>query len=95
LGRPGDLPQRFGAFRLVVKRAGWKSIYDPAVAVDHHAAPRFLGDSRASVSAVEVRNDVHNQTLMLLEYLLPCGDLRLAAGPYSWAHAIASAWYNI
>jgi len=59
------------AFCLVVKRAGWRLIYDPAVAVDHYPAPRFLGDSRAPVSAMEVRNDVHNKTLMLLEYLPP------------------------
>jgi cellulose synthase/poly-beta-1,6-N-acetylglucosamine synthase-like glycosyltransferase len=61
----GAQPRADYAFCLVVKRAGWRLIYDPAVAVDHYAAPR-LGDSRVPVSAIEVRNDVHNQTLMLL-----------------------------
>ena len=31
------------AFCLVVKRAGWRLIYDPAVAVDHYPAPRLGG----------------------------------------------------
>ena len=35
------------ALGLAVKRAGWRLIYDPAVAVDHYPAQRFDDDERA------------------------------------------------
>ena len=39
----GAQPRADYAFCLVVKRAGWRLIYDPAVAVDHYPAPRLGG----------------------------------------------------
>jgi cellulose synthase/poly-beta-1,6-N-acetylglucosamine synthase-like glycosyltransferase len=62
------------SFSLAVKRAGWKLLYDPAVAVDHYPAPRFdeHGEhQRHQFRATVYRNVVHNQTLVLLEHLPP------------------------
>lgn len=57
------------AFSVAVKRAGWKLIYDPKVEVDHKAAERFDEDGRNQYSDIATINLVHNETLVLLEYL--------------------------
>jgi hypothetical protein len=54
-----------------VKRAGWKLVYDPDIAVDHYLGPRFDEDQRTEFSAVAYRNSVHNQTLGMLDHLPP------------------------
>jgi cellulose synthase/poly-beta-1,6-N-acetylglucosamine synthase-like glycosyltransferase len=56
------------AFCLAVKRAGWKLIYDPAVAVDHYLAPRFGEEQR---DRYEWTNAAYNETLSLLEHVTP------------------------
>jgi len=56
---------------LHLRRAGWKLVYDPAVAVEHYPAPRFDEDQRHSFSAVAFSRMVHNETLVLLRYLSP------------------------
>ncbi len=57
------------AFALSLKRAGWKIIYDPRVAVAHYAAQRFDEDQRAKFSDIALTNMTHNETLALLEHL--------------------------
>jgi glycosyltransferase involved in cell wall biosynthesis len=57
------------AFSLSLKRAGWKILFDPKVAVDHFPAQRFDEDLRESFSAIALTNQVHNETLALLEHL--------------------------
>ncbi len=57
------------AFSMGVKRAGWKLIYDPAVAVDHYPAERFDEDGRAAASLTAVSNAAFNLHLILHEYL--------------------------
>ncbi|MBW4424515.1 MAG: glycosyltransferase [Nostoc desertorum CM1-VF14] len=57
------------AFTLTLKRAGWKIIYDPNVAVDHYPAQRFDEDQRNNFNEVAFINLVHNETLVLLEHL--------------------------
>ncbi|MBD1907423.1 glycosyltransferase family 2 protein [Funiculus sociatus GB2-A5] len=57
------------AFSLALKRAGWKLIYDPKVAVDHYPAQRFDEDQRRSFNKIALTNAVHNETLILLEHL--------------------------
>jgi GT2 family glycosyltransferase len=57
------------AFCLTLKRAGWKLIYDPLVAVDHFPAQRFDEDQRNSFNEIACINAVHNETLALLEHL--------------------------
>lgn len=59
------------AFSFELQRAGWKLIYDPAVAVDHFPAQRFDEDQRRSFNQVAFVNAVHNETLVLLEHLSP------------------------
>jgi GT2 family glycosyltransferase len=57
------------AFSLLLKRAGWKILFDPKVAVDHFPAQRFDEDLREVFSAIALTNQVHNETLALLEHL--------------------------
>ncbi|MEA3248016.1 MAG: glycosyltransferase [Gemmatimonadota bacterium] len=66
------------ALCLPLRRAGWTLIYDPAIAVDHHIAPRHDADQRhrGTFSAGPQVDAVHNETLVLLEHL---GDDRRAA----------------
>jgi cellulose synthase/poly-beta-1,6-N-acetylglucosamine synthase-like glycosyltransferase len=59
------------AFSLSLKRAGWKLIYDPKVAVDHYPAQRFDEDQRNRFNDIALINAVHNETLVLLEHLPP------------------------
>ncbi|OSO90829.1 glycosyl transferase family A [Cylindrospermopsis raciborskii CENA303] len=59
------------AFTLALKRAGWKIIYDPQIAVDHYPATRFDEDQRENFNEIALTNLVHNETLVLLEYLPP------------------------
>jgi glycosyltransferase involved in cell wall biosynthesis len=55
-------------FAFAVRRRGWRVVYDPAVAVDHHhPAPRLALDSALAVT--RTYNRVFNETLVLLEYL--------------------------
>lgn len=56
-------------FCLAVKRAGWTLIYDPQVGIDHFPAQRFDEDQRYKFNEVALINAVHNETLILLEYL--------------------------
>ncbi len=56
---------------LQLKRAGWRLIYDPAVAADHYPGPRFDEHQRHGFSATAWSNMVHNETLVLLEHLPP------------------------
>ena len=57
------------AFCLTLKRSGWKLLYDPRIAVDHHVAQRFDEDQRNKFNDIAFVNLVHNETLVLLEYL--------------------------
>lgn len=57
------------SFALTLKRAGWKMIYDPSIAVDHYPAQRFDEDQRQNFNDIALINLVHNETLVLLEHL--------------------------
>ena len=57
------------AFCLALKRAGWKLIYDPEIAVNHYPAVRFDEDQRYQFNEIAFINAVHNETLGLLEHL--------------------------
>ncbi len=59
------------AFCLGLKRAGWKLIYDPQIAVDHYPAQRFDEDRRGKFNSVAFANAVHNKTLAILEHFSP------------------------
>ena len=59
------------AFCLPLRPAGWKLIYDPRVAVNHYPAKRFDEDRRNEFNDMALMNQVHNETLVLLENLPP------------------------
>jgi GT2 family glycosyltransferase len=58
-------------FCLRLKKAGWKLIYDPEILVDHYCGKRFDEDVRWQFNNIAFFNEVHNETLALLEYLSP------------------------
>lgn len=57
---------------LRIRAAGGRLVYDPAVLVDHHPAARPAGDERMDRRFDLVREEVHNETLALMEFL-PAG----------------------
>ena len=56
-------------FSLRLRRRGWRILYDPAVSVDHFSAERFDDDARLDRSLEAVKNEAHNETVGILEYL--------------------------
>ena len=56
---------------FTLKRAGWKLIYDPKITVDHYPGQRFDEDQRHQFDRMATVNQVHNETLGMLEYLPP------------------------
>ncbi len=67
---------------LGIRRGGHRVIYDPALVVDHHPAPRVdSGDRRSLRTPAWVRNEAHNEALVLLKWLpLPRGLVALGYG---------------
>lgn len=59
------------AFTLALRKAGWKLIYDPKVAVDHFEGKRFDEDQRHKFNDIALINAIHNETLILLEHFTP------------------------
>ncbi|MBB3257505.1 cellulose synthase/poly-beta-1,6-N-acetylglucosamine synthase-like glycosyltransferase [Paraburkholderia bannensis] len=59
------------AFSMGVKRAGWKLVYDPLVAVDHYPAPRPGEDPRNAQTLASIRNGAFNFHLILRGHLAP------------------------
>jgi hypothetical protein len=57
------------ALCLPLRRAGWRLVYDPAIAVEHHVEPRDAGDQvhRGQFAAAPLSDATHNETLVLLE----------------------------
>jgi glycosyltransferase involved in cell wall biosynthesis len=66
---------------FAVKRAGWRLVYDPAVAVDHYPAPRFDRDRRDRFDPRATWDRAYN--------------FRLALGQLSpwWKRVSAFAWH--
>ena len=69
---------------FAIKRRGFRIIYDPAIAVDHHPQPR-VDDSRR-FNARELRDATHNDTLAVLEHL----QGRERALYLAWAFAVGT-----
>ncbi|VWC87745.1 glycosyl transferase family protein [Burkholderia lata] len=70
------------AFSMEVQRAGWKLLYDPAIAVDHFPAERFDDDRRDAASLNAISNGAYNLQLTLREHLPP---LRREIAWWWWA----------
>ncbi|MFN0099229.1 MAG: glycosyltransferase family 2 protein [Gemmatimonadaceae bacterium] len=58
------------ALCLPLRRAGWRLVYDPAIAVDHHVAVRSGDDQfhRGRFAVEPFTQAVHNETLVLLAH---------------------------
>ncbi|MDQ7977199.1 glycosyltransferase [Paraburkholderia sp. SARCC-3016] len=59
------------AFSMSVKRAGWKLVYDPHVAVDHFPAERHDDDRRDAQTMAAIGNAAYNLHLILRAHLPP------------------------
>ncbi|MCM1982386.1 glycosyltransferase [Lyngbya confervoides] len=57
------------SFCLALKRAGWRIIYDPNIAVNHYRAQRYDEDQRHTFIAEADYNQVYNETLAVLDHL--------------------------
>lgn len=73
-------------FSLALRKKGRRLIYDPAVMVDHFPSVRHDDDQRSSFNSAARRNEAHNQTLALLDFL-PAPRRVLFLG---WALAIGT-----
>lgn len=73
---------------LPLRRAGWRLVYDPAVAVDHDVAPRHDADNlhRGIFASAPLRDAVHNETVALLDGRGPLARLLIT----SWAVLIGT-----
>jgi glycosyltransferase involved in cell wall biosynthesis len=71
---------------LAVLHAGWRLVYDPAVAVDHYLAPRFDRDQRNRFDALATADRAYNFRLALRE--ISPGWKRLAA--YAWHYVVGT-----
>ena len=77
------------ALGLAMRRAGWKLVYDPAVAMDHFIAQRFDADTnlRGKFNAEGIHDSAYNEAFVLLTYFSP---LRRAAF-ILWAFLVGTA----
>ncbi|MGC4030162.1 MAG: glycosyltransferase family 2 protein [Tepidisphaeraceae bacterium] len=68
------------ALCLAIRREGWRLIYDPAIGVDHHVAPRHDGDvnARGGFEPKSYADAVFNETLSVWEYLRPAQRVAFA-----------------
>lgn len=66
---------------LALRRAGWRLVYDPSIAVDHHVEARSGDDQmhRGRFAASAMTDAVHNEALSLLEHLGPVRRLAFEA----------------
>jgi cellulose synthase/poly-beta-1,6-N-acetylglucosamine synthase-like glycosyltransferase len=56
---------------LMVKARSWRLAYDPAIAVDHYPASRPVGEERERPSGTALRDEIHNETYVILKGLPP------------------------
>jgi hypothetical protein len=82
----GAQPCNDMGFSLSVRKAGWKLLYDPTVAVDHRTAPRVEDYCRQDFQYESARNLAHNATVVVLDYLPPANRLAFIA----WAFLVGS-----
>ena len=54
---------------LAVKAAGWKLVFDPALAIDHYLGCRHEADQRQANNLSAIRNGAHNETYLCWRYL--------------------------
>lgn len=71
---------------LAIKRAGWRIIYDPAIAVDHFPAPRFDSDARNQFNPQATADRAYNLRVALSMISPP--PLRYAA--WIWHYLVGT-----
>jgi glycosyltransferase involved in cell wall biosynthesis len=56
---------------IALRRAGWRLVYDPQVAVDHFLARRFDEDQRDAFNSLAMQNAAYNEALIRLDHASP------------------------
>ncbi len=74
------------AATLPMRKSGWKIIYNPQLLVNHYPAQRFDEDQRNQFDQIAWVNEVHNETVALLEYLNPAS----AAAYHIWSTLVGT-----
>lgn len=66
---------------LPLRRAGWRLVYDPAITVAHHVAPRRDGDDnhRGGFNAAAFADALYNERMLVREHLGAAGRAAYAA----------------
>jgi len=67
----GAQPNWEFAVCLGIRRAGWRVLYDPAVAVAHDEGPRFGATDRRFGDLSQLSAAAHNQTYAMIRWLSP------------------------
>ena len=80
------------AFANAVRRAGWKLIYDPSVAVDHLCATQSQGDDRTARNPMETYSTVFNGNLDHPGRPRPGSRFPCACGHTCWAPSGHAGW---
>jgi GT2 family glycosyltransferase len=90
------------ALSLAVRRAGWKLLYDPAIAVDHFPGRLTPGaDHRTLLDRQSLGDAAFNETVLILDHLAPAGRIafllwhlvvgtRLLPGPVMGLYLLAT-----
>lgn len=78
---------------LALRAQGRRLAYDPSIVVDHFPAQRHDEDRRGVFNAQAYENQIHNLTLVLLEYLHPAGRAVLLI--YSLLIGIANGYCGL
>ena len=68
---PGSQITNDMGFGLRLRRQGWKILFDPEVALDHYPAERLDDDKRNAFHPQSFANIVHNETVVVMEFLSP------------------------
>lgn len=73
---------------LAMQARGWRLVYDPALRVEHHIAPRQVEDRyhRGFFDAAELHDAAANETAILLEFLPPWRRIAFL----SWAFLVGT-----
>jgi GT2 family glycosyltransferase len=71
---------------LPLRARGLRLVYDPAIVVYHHPAPRPAGDERTDAGHEAIRDASHNEALQILDHASPARRIVFAA----WSFAIGT-----
>jgi GT2 family glycosyltransferase len=73
---------------LPLRARGLRLVYDPAIVVHHHPAPRAAGEERADTRFEAIRDTSHNEALQILDHASTARRIAFAI----WAVAVGTTY---